>query len=141
VAEVLGKQTGLLMQGNSYYAGGASLNLKYFAKTYSSLSDFRNRTGQERLNGTNTGFEVNPQLANPGGAGTVGNADLLEASLGAYRLKPTSPLLDRGMNLWASFGTNLGPRDFFGTPLPTDPSAASTYLYDVGAGEGAAAIA
>ena len=138
VAEVLAKQTNLLMQGNSYYAGGSSLNLKFFAKTYSTLADFRNRTGQERLNGVNTGSDANPQLVNPGGGGTAGNADLLEQSLGAYQLRPTSPLVNRGLNLWSQFGIDPGRRDLFGTPLPSNSTGASSYLYDVGAGEGAA---
>ena len=102
------------------------------------LADFRNRTGQERLNGVNTGSDANPQLVNPGGGGTAGNADLLEQSLGAYQLRPTSPLVNRGLNLWSQFGIDPGRRDLFGTHLPSNSTGASSYLYDVGAGEGAA---
>ena len=133
IADVQAKHTGLLMQGNAYWASGFSFRLKYFSKIYSSLFAFRSRTGLERLNGVATGFDVNPRLTAPGAGGTVGNADLLESGLTAYRLRPTSPVLNKGLNLWTLFGTDPGRRDFYGTALPATRQASESFLYDVGA--------
>ena len=54
-----------------------------------------------------------------GAAITFGKAAKLR-SLMAYTLKPTSPLLDKGLNLHALFGVDAGPHDFYGTPIPSN---------------------
>jgi hypothetical protein len=72
------------------------------------------------------GISVDPQLANPGGGGTIGAADLLY-TLAAYKLASTSPLIDAGINLQARFGINPGSVDFYGDLIPQnsalDPGA------------------
>jgi hypothetical protein len=109
--------TDLLFQGNDYFASGAAFVILYGGQTYNGLNSWRNATGQEKLNGSPVGFSTDPQLNNPGGGGTVGNADLL-ATLTAYQLKPTSPLKNSGLNLPALFGIDPGPQDFYGDPIP-----------------------
>jgi hypothetical protein len=131
IAEIPAKHTGLVFQGNDYWSSGAAFKLKSFAKTYSSVAAWSKSTGYETLNGQTVGLQLDPGLNAPGAAGTIGNADLLETSLDAYKLRPDSPLINRGLNLFSRFGINPGPRDFFGTPLPTT----SDYLYDIGAHE------
>lgn len=124
VAGALGK-----FQGNAYWSGGAAFNLD----GYTSLADWQAITGQEVLNGQPVGFDINPQLANPGGGGTVGDPDQLE-TLTAYQLRQSSPLIDSGLDVRARFGLDPGPADFYGAPLPRYNG------YDFGAAEYAAAL-
>ena len=76
-------------------------------------------TGQEKIGSTNVGFNVDPQLNNPGGGGTVGDAYAL-TNLAAYQLQPTSPMINAGLNLPALFGLNPGPADFYGTSISSN---------------------
>jgi Right handed beta helix region len=78
--------------------------------------------------GSPNGISVNPQLTNPGGGGTIGNADLLD-TLTPYQLASTSPLINAGVNLQSRFGINPGTQDFFGDPLPQNTGL------DIGADE------
>jgi hypothetical protein len=109
--------TDLLFQGNDYYTSGTAFHIYYDGIAYGSLVDWRAATVQEQLNGNPVGFNVDPQLQNPGGGGTIGNADLLD-TLTAYLLKSTSPVKNAGLDLMALFGINPGPHDFYGHPIP-----------------------
>jgi hypothetical protein len=55
-------------------------------------------------------------LSDPGGGGTIGNADLLY-TLAAYKLAHGSPLINAGINLAARFGINAGTEDFYGDTI------------------------
>ncbi len=89
--------TGASFTGNAYWSSGGPFLIRWGGVTYTSLRAFQSG-GQEMLNGQPTGSSVNPQLQNPGGGGTIGNPDQL-ATLTAYQLLPTSPLLGTGLNL------------------------------------------
>lgn len=117
LADVEGKQSGLVFQGNDYWSSGSAFRIKQFTKSYSSLAAWRSATGQETLSGQAVGYSVDPLLNSPGNGGTIGDADNLDA-LWAYRLQTTSPLIDKGLNLSSLFGINPGPQDFFGDPVP-----------------------
>jgi hypothetical protein len=80
------------------------------------------------LAGLAIGSAVDPQFTAAGGGGTIGNADRL-ATLGAYKLKATSPLINKGLNLLQQFGVNPGPIDFYSGSTPVGLG------YDVGAHE------
>jgi hypothetical protein len=86
-------------------------------------------TTQERVSGTIVAKNVNPLLTSPGGGGTIGNADLLETALTAYKLQAGSPLIDAGLNLPSLFGTSVGSRDFYGDSIPQNGA------FDIGADE------
>jgi hypothetical protein len=120
---VVGRAEGRF-QGNAYWSSGGAFNLA----GYASLAAWRAATGQETLNGQPTGYDIDPILANPGGGGTIGDADRL-ATLTAYQLQQRSPMIDAGLNLPSLFGVNPGPNDFYGVTLPQYNG------YDVGAGE------
>ncbi len=109
--EVSGGQSGLLFQGNCYFASGA-FSIMQNGANFSSFDAWRNATGQESLNGSKTGFNLDPQLNGAGAGWTLNNANAL-FTLSAYTLKDSSPLVDQGLNL-NSFGVNPGPSDFFG---------------------------
>ena len=69
-AYVLNAGTGLLFQGNDYWANStATVGIKWAGTTYATLAAWRSATGQERVGSTATGLSVDPQLANPGGGG------------------------------------------------------------------------
>ncbi len=104
--------SGMLFQGNNYHAVG-TFNITWKGNTYSSLDAWR-ATGQEKLNGTNVGSQVNPLLVSPGGVG-----------VDSYKLQSSSPLINTGLNLPSVFAINVGTRDYFGTTIPVG-------VYDVG---------
>ena len=118
----------LRFEGNTYYAGGSKPKFMYGATTYSGLVPWRSASGQERVNGAAVGMQRDPAFTAPGGGGTIGNADQL-ATLTAYRLKPTSPLIDHGLDLGALWGTSMGSVDYWSQTLRAGSA------YDVGAHE------
>jgi hypothetical protein len=111
----LRNQSGLVFQGNNWFASGGAFAINWNAKKYGSLAAFRSGTGQETLAGKAVGTSVDPQFVNP-----------LGGSRDAYRLQPTSPLATAGLNLWALFNIDPGTQDLFGDPLP-EKSATATY--------------
>jgi hypothetical protein len=130
LVDLVGGQSGLLFQGNDYWSSGAPFRIRHGGTTYTSLNSWRSATGQERNGMVNTGSNVNPGLVNPGGGGTIGNANRL-SSLGAYKLGTNSPMIDAALDLGSLFGLNPGPSDFYATSTPRGRS------YDVGAHEAA----
>lgn len=111
-------------QGNLYwnYAGFESI------AGHDSLDLWRLATGQERLNGADTGIQLDPSLIAPGAAPTLNNADLLN-SLSHYRSTAASIGVNRGLNLSSLFGIQSGPHDFYQTTIPQHSTL------DVGASE------
>jgi hypothetical protein len=123
-----------LFQGNDYYNDSGTFAIRWGTTTYTSLSAWLAAAPtQERVGSTIVAKNVNPLLTSPGGGGTIGDADLLETALAAYRLQAGSPLIGAGLNLSALFGIDPGSRDFYGTTIPQDGA------YDVGAHEFTAA--
>jgi hypothetical protein len=119
--------SGILFQGNDYWNGGAALCVYWGSTGWSNLNSWRTATGQETLNGSPTGFSVNPQFNDAGGGGTLNNSDHLNL-LSAYQLLSGSPLMYKGLNL-NNFGVAPGSNDFYGTVIPQSSG------YSVGATE------
>jgi hypothetical protein len=119
-------QSGVVFQGNDYWPSGGTFVIKWGGTTYSTLDTWRTGSGMERIGTTNVGFSVDPQLMNPGGGTTIGNADLLSA-LTAYQLQTYSPMCEAGLNLPALFGINIGTMDYYGNTVPNG------LTFDVGA--------
>ena len=107
----------LKFQGNNYYSSTGVYKFVWGATTYTSLTAWRTASGQEKVNGVATGFSVNPQFLAPGAGQTLGNADLLK-NVTAYKLKSTSPLIGKGLNMLTKFGVSSGGKDYMGTLLP-----------------------
>jgi hypothetical protein len=144
-----GTGTDVLFQGNDYSSSGSANQFVWGGTTYVGFDGpmgWRTNTGQETLNGAAVGTEQDPQLNNPGGGGTIGNADLLY-TLTAYLLRSTSPVRHAGLDLssfgiaWDPYGYagdaflspffNTTPTDFYGNPLP----AAGSGLFSIGANQ------
>lgn len=112
----LKKSAGYQFQNNCYYRTKGDFSLKSGETRFTRLSDWRAATGQEMLNAVPVGFSADPQLRAPGSAGAIDDAAKLGA-LNAYDLLPSSPLIDKGLDLQALFGIAPGPSDFRGAPL------------------------
>jgi hypothetical protein len=111
---------GLTFQGNDYWNEGGPLAIAWNTlgttpAHFGSLDQFRSATGQEARDGVATGLEVDPELRDPGGAGTLGDGDP-GTYLAGYTLDRSSPLIGRGVEL-ADYGIEPGCTDFFGNSL------------------------
>jgi len=115
--EAINNQPGVLFQGNNYWSSGGAFSIRWTGTTYASLNAWRTGTGLEMVGTNQAGLSVDPQLVNPGGGGTLGDAALLE-TLTAYQLRQWSPMIEAGLNLSSLFGINTGSRDYFGNPVP-----------------------
>src|SRR4030095_12940642 len=92
----------VLFQGNNYWSGGSAFTIKWLPWSFSSptsgesaLAAWRLATSQEKIGSENTGSVMDPRLKNPGSGGTLGNPARL-SELAAYKLTPTSPMINAG---------------------------------------------
>jgi hypothetical protein len=146
LAYTLGSVTNGSLQGNDYWPSGSSFLINWAGNSYSSLSAFQAGTGQEMLNSSPVGEQVDPKLNNPGGGGTIGNADQLN-TLSAYQLAYSSPVASAALTL-SQFGTSWDPysfagdsflskyfnanaTDFYGNVLPTTTPSVGAYQVGV----------
>jgi hypothetical protein len=103
-------------EGNDYWSTGATFRIIWAGKTYSSLTAWRTATGQEKSSGVAVGYSLDPALTDPGKGVTIGNPKLLY-NLTGYKLKSSSGLIGKGLNLNKMFGLNVGKQDFFGNNI------------------------
>ncbi len=90
---------------------------------YYGLISYQTSTKQDQLSG---GY--NPQLANPGFAGTCSVP--LAQCLANYQLNPASPAIGAGLDLTkAPYNLNVGAKDLFGNSIPSSSGTG----YNVGA--------
>jgi hypothetical protein len=115
-ADQLNGAIDLRLEGNNYFAGGAAPKILWGNTNYAGLAPWRTATGQEMLGGVAVGQQSDPQFVNAGGGGTIGNADQL-ANLVAYKLQPTSPLVNTGLDLMQRFGVGAGTKDFYSASI------------------------
>jgi hypothetical protein len=115
-------------KGNCYWAYDGDIEISWGGTIYTSLQEWREATGQERLKGKDVGFQTDPELTNPGQVATVGDPRRLN-TLNGYHLEQSSLLIDHGLDLKSLFGIDPGSRDFYGTSIPTGDN------YDIGAHE------
>jgi hypothetical protein len=108
-------------QGNDYWSTGSTFKITWGSSTYSSLTSWRTATPQEKINGSATGFQSDPQFADTTTGVTFSDARQI-TQLKRYKLKSTSGLINKGLNLYSMFGTNVGTRDFWGNSLANKTS-------------------
>jgi hypothetical protein len=103
--------------GNIYWPSGGSFSIRYQGTSYSSLASWRSATGNEKVNGANTGLSSDPSLINAGSGGTVGFGKSL-FSLNAYKIRSTaSPAYGAALDLGSLYSINAGNTDFWGIAL------------------------
>ena len=104
--------------GNIYWSTGNPFSINYQGTNYSSLTAWRTATGNEKVGGSNTGYNGDPLLTNTGSGGTVGFGNSL-FSLNAYKVNSLSSLASNtALNLSSLYSINVGSIDFWGTALP-----------------------
>jgi hypothetical protein len=107
-------RSAVLLQGNDYYPAAGTWKISWGGTTYYSLTGFRSATQQEKLSGSATGFATSPGLTGP----VLGLSVTAPGGGGSgFMLGPASPLLHKGLDLLALFGTNPGPVDYSGNPV------------------------
>jgi hypothetical protein len=111
VISVTRSGTDFRLEGNDYWSGGDPLVIEWGDQVYSALDGpdgLRKGTGEELVNGAVVGSSFDPKVANIGDAGTIENSDTLPSQLSPYRLQPSAPADNAGLNL-ASFGVTWDP--------------------------------
>jgi hypothetical protein len=100
-------------ENNLYWREGGPTEISWGTQTYSSLQEWRDRTGQELLSGEPTGLFANPVLSRDLPDARPGERRGLQA-VRAFRPLPSSPALAGGLDLRKIFGLDTGGRDFLG---------------------------
>jgi hypothetical protein len=100
-------------ENNLYWRKGGPTEISWGAQTYSSLREWRARTGQELLSGVPEGLFADPDLTRDPQEARPGERRGLEA-VRAFRPLPGSPVLAGGLDLRKMFGLDTGARDFLG---------------------------
>jgi hypothetical protein len=103
-------------ENNLYWSEAGGTQIAWGTETYSSVKEWRDRTGQELLAGEPTGLFANPALSNHAPDVSPSERRGLQAGR-AFRPLPGSPALVGGLDLRKKFGLDIGQRDFLGTPL------------------------
>jgi hypothetical protein len=103
--------------GNNYWSSGGTFVIRDGSSNYSSLSAWRTAKGQEKLGTQATGRSVDPLFQAPPQFVSTGSSGTSPASLVAFKLQPSSQLVDAGVDLKAKFGIQAGPNDFFGARI------------------------
>jgi len=104
--------SGIRFEGNAYWASGSDLKIYWNGTIYATLEKWRDITGQEKINGVAKGIVVNPDFVDPGKSVTIGDPTKL-ASLSSYKLKSSSGVINKGLNLASNFGIDVGKVDFW----------------------------
>jgi hypothetical protein len=104
-------------ENNLYWRDGGPTEISWGAQTYSSLKEWRDRTGQELLSGEPTGLFADPALSRIAPGTGTGVPHELEYAVTEFRPSPSSPAVKGGLDLRKIFGVDTGTRDFLG-PLP-----------------------
>jgi hypothetical protein len=108
--------TDLRFEGNNYWAGAGNFKINWGGTVHASLGNWRDKTGQERSNSGELGYSQDPRLKAPGGGITFGEPGQLYL-LSGYELQKNSPMADKGLDLSARHGLDMGRQDFWGNSL------------------------
>jgi len=100
-------------ENNLYWREGGPTEISWGAQIYSSLKEWRDRTGQELLSGEPTGLFADPVLCPLGPDARPGEHRGLQP-MRAFRPLPSSPAVAGGLDLRKRFGLDTGARDFLG---------------------------
>lgn len=101
-------------QGNCYW----NLSGNQSIAGYSNLAQWAKTTGNETLGDSLVGLYIDPGLQAMGTCILTDPDKMTMENLAAYVLLPTSPLIDRGLDLKKLFNMDTGTRDLTGTSIP-----------------------
>jgi hypothetical protein len=100
-------------ENNLYWSEGGPTKISWGAQTYSSLQEWRDRTGQEFLSGEPLGFFADPFLSRHSPDARPGERRGLR-TVRAFRPLRSSPAMAGGLDLRKKFGLDTGGWDFLG---------------------------
>ncbi|MFD2067143.1 PA14 domain-containing protein [Pontibacter silvestris] len=103
-------------EGNNYWAEKGNVEIYWTGRTYTNLEDWRKTTNQEEVNGISTGLMADPEFESYNAGITLSDPAKLK-TLKSYKLKATSNLVAKGLDLKAKFKTDIGEIDFWGNSL------------------------
>lgn len=109
--------TGATFQGNDYYSSGGSFRIYWAGTNFTSLAAWQSSKGQEKLNGSPVGKNVNPLLTAPGKGPTFNDTTKLK-TLTAYQIASNSPMVNASLDIKSLFNLSLGTNDFYHRPVP-----------------------
>lgn len=121
---ISGTNKGSKFLGNVWWTAGGEISFGEFA----SLAEWAGATGQETMNGKIAGLQSDPLLTGPFTTSITDPYQL--GTLSGFKLKPGSPLKNRGVRILTVPGIDPPSVDFFGTPLPEN-SAAVPGIYEI----------
>jgi hypothetical protein len=107
----------LTFNGNDYWCGGRPPIEWGGPATLYTLAQLQAH-GQEKYAGNPTGRDIDPQLTNPGGGGTINDPVHMATLLTAYQLAGSN-MIGAGIDPMVLFSINPGPQDFYGNTLPS----------------------
>jgi hypothetical protein len=107
-------------ENNLYWREDGPTEIVWGEQTFSSLQEWRDRTGQETSSGVPAGLFADPLLSGQPPGTHPGERHGLQ-TLRAFRPLPNSPALAAGWDLRKKFGLDIGTRDFLGILPPTGP--------------------
>jgi len=111
IVSIAKNDTGYHFINNNYFTSAKALQIDWAGKIFNSLPQWRNETGQEKQQLTEMGFNTDPQFMNGGNNIKFNNPDSIK-NLNAYMLKPSSPLINKGMKVPALFDIPAPQTDF-----------------------------
>ena len=106
-----------IFRNNNYYSPDSAITFIWKNKVYRTLTEWRNATKQEMDKTAIYGFNENPQLVGLGKGPIINNADSLN-KLYCYDLLPTSPMIDRGLNIDVFLNSHTQSIDFHRKAVP-----------------------
>jgi hypothetical protein len=115
-----------VFQGNCYWSRDGKFNIY---RKYPSLEEWANATGQEKVNGKIVGLFADPQITYWDANEPRPTDPNKLPQIMAYRLKATSPCIDKGLDLKTLYQIDPGKWDFFGNAIPAGAA------FDMGACE------
>ena len=115
-----------IFQGNCYWSPEGKFII--YGK-YSTIEEWANTTGQEKINDKIAGLFADPQITYWDATEPRPTDPTKLPQMMAYRLKMSSPCIDKGLDLKTLFQIDPGKYDFFGNPIPAETT------FDIGACE------
>jgi hypothetical protein len=112
-------QNKVRFENNLYWRTSGPTEISWGSEVYSNLQTWRDRTGQELVNGVGTGLFADPLLCGHP-PGTQPSERHGAQTMRGYRPLPGSPVLSGGWDLRKRLGFDTGPRDFLGRLLTAD---------------------
>jgi hypothetical protein len=101
-----------LFQGNCYWSTKGKFNVN----GYTDFNTWVEATDQEMIKDKVVGMFADPKLKNAGKGKPLTDPKLL-ATLTEYQLKDSSPCINKGIDINALYGLDVGNRDFYGNAL------------------------